>query len=142
MKNNEPLDMFGNPLEKLVSGLGVTALVMAGQEVALDTEPEEGEAGVLAQALDALESANLRAARAEKAALEAAELAAEKMNEIELAGGSLDDAMAEKLKIALKARKDADTAARKALKEQAKSTEAAKEAEALGIQTDTNEKHP
>ena len=142
LKNNSPVDMFGNPLENLVPGLGVTALVMAGQEVALDTEPEEGEAGVLAQALDALESANLRAARAEKAALKAAELAAEKMNEIELAGGSLDDAMAEKLKIALKARKDADTAARKALKEQAKSTEAAKEAEALGIQTDTDEKHP
>ena len=133
LKNTLPVDLFGNPMDDLLPEMGVTALVMAGQDVALDTEPEEGEAGVLAQALDTLEAANQRAARAEKLALEAAEHAERKMAEIEHAGGQLDSTLSEKLKIALKARQQAKLAARNALKEQAKSIEAAKEAEALGI---------
>jgi hypothetical protein len=45
--------------------------------------------------------------------------------------------LAEKLKIALKAREEADAAARKALKEQFKSEEAAKAAIELGVQSIT-----
>lgn len=133
LKNSLPVDLWGNPMEDLLSRLGITALVMAGQEVALDAEPEEGEAGILAQALDALEQANQRAERAEKLAREAAKRATEKMAEIEHAGGQLNSDLADKLKAALKARDEAKIAARNALKEQAKSTEAAKEVESLGI---------
>ncbi len=133
LKNSLPVDLFGNLMDDLLPEMGVTALVMAGQDVALDAEPEEGEAGVLAKALDTLEAANERAARAEKLALEAAEHAARKMAEIEHAGGQLDTTLSKKLKIALKAREQAELAARNALKEQAKSIEAAKDAEALGI---------
>ncbi|SLM31955.1 Amino acid permease-associated region [Desulfamplus magnetovallimortis] len=132
IKNSIPVDIYGNPVEHLLPKLGVTALVMAGQDVALDAEPEEGDAAIIAQALDALEMANQRASRAEKEAFKAAEIATEKMQEIELSGGRFDEKMIAKLQAALKARQNADIAAKKALKEQAKSSDAAKEAEALG----------
>jgi hypothetical protein len=139
LKESEPMDLFGNPVKELLKGLKVAALIKAGREVTLDAEPEEGDAGAVAQALDSLEHANRRAAYAEKAAAEAAAHAAEKMKEIEMSGGRLDDTLAEKLKIALKARDEADAAARKALKEQFKSEEAAKAAIELGVQIDNGE---
>lgn len=139
LKSNEPVDMFGNPLEKIVSKLGVTALVQAGQKVELDAEPEEGEAGILASALDALEQAERRAILAQKEAVETAAKAEEKMREIELAGGVFDDTVLKKLQAALRLREKADKAAREAARERYKSTEAAKELESRGISLDSKE---
>lgn len=132
LKSGEPVDMFGNPLEESIATLGVAALVHAGQEVELDAEPEEGEAGVLAGALDALERAERRTALAEKKALEATKMAEAKMSEIELAGGVFDDSALKQLKEALQARDKADQAERKVVREKAKSEDAAKELKAHG----------
>ena len=126
LKNGIPVDPMGNPLNDLLTGLGITALALAGRSVDLDAEPEEGEAGTLAQAVDLLEQANKRAAIAEKTARDAADRAARKMDEITLSGGPLDENLAKKLKSALKARNEADAAAQKAIKEQVKSADAAK----------------
>jgi amino acid transporter len=133
LKRGEPLDMFGNPFDDVLPMLGVTALVQAGQEVELDAEPEEGELGVLASALDALEQANSRTEKAQREAAEAADYARAKMDEMEISGGMFDDALFKKMKEALHAREKAEDAAKKALREQVKSTEAAKELESQGI---------
>ncbi|MBW2641708.1 MAG: hypothetical protein JRE10_16575 [Deltaproteobacteria bacterium] len=42
------------PIEEIVSRLQVTALVLAAEDIALDAEPEEGTAGDMAVAMDAL----------------------------------------------------------------------------------------
>ncbi len=139
LKTDEPVDMFGNPLKDLVSELGMTALVQAGQDVELDAEPEDGEAGLLAGALDALERAERRTELAEKMAVEAAALAEARMNEVELAGGVLDDSALQKLKKALQAREKAEQAERKVVREKAKSEEAARELKAHGGPPDSSD---
>ena len=132
LKNNEPVDIFGASIEQLVQQLGVTILVKAGQDVDLDAAPEDGEAGVLAQALDALEQANTRTTKAQKEAEKAAADAKSKMDEIEISGGIIDSALAEQLKSALQAREIADEAAKKVLREEAKSNDAEKLVESYG----------
>ncbi len=139
LKDNVPTDMFGTGVEDLVLNLGVTALVQAGQEVELDAEPEEGEAGVLASALDALEKANKRTEKARKEAAQAVANAEAKMSEIEIAGGVFDETLLKKLKEALKAREKAEDAAKKVVREQVKSAEAAKELKSHGVDLKTAE---
>ncbi|WP_136810432.1 amino acid permease [Desulfosediminicola flagellatus] len=132
LKHSMPADMFGNNVEDLLQDLGVVALVQAGQEVDLGAEPEEGAAGILANALDALEQANKRTEKAIENAEKAALHASEKMNEIEISGGTFDDAILTKLKAALKAREKAEAAAKKVVREQAKTEEAEKDLESQG----------
>jgi amino acid transporter len=133
IKRGEPLNMFGKPLEEIVPKLGVTALVQAGQEVDLDAEPEEGELGVLASALDALEKANRRTAKAQREAAKAAAYAKEKMAEIELAVGVPDSTLFKKMKAALSASDQAEAASKKALREKVKAIDAAKELQSHGV---------
>ncbi len=140
LKKGEPLSMFGNPLEDIVPLLGVTALVQAGQEVDLDAEPEEGASGELASALDALEKANRRTEKAQRSAVEAANYAKAKMDEIEVAGGVFDDDLFRKIKAALHAREKADAASKKALREETKSTEAAKALQVHAVTPENTEK--
>ncbi len=138
LRGHEPTDMFGKPIDRLIDQLGVVALVQAGSEVELDAEPEDGTAGALADALDNLEHASARVEKAQAAATQAAELARQKMSEIE-GVGTLNEELLTKLKHAIRARKKADEATRKHLREQAKFLEASEEAKNFGIELETDE---
>jgi len=133
LKNDVPVDMFGNGLGRSPAISGITAMVLAGQRVELDAEPEEGSEGELANALDNLERAEGRAIQARRDAAEAAFLAQKKMEKVELSGSVFDEQVMKKLKDALQARDKADEAARKAAKEESKSAMAAKELASRGI---------
>ena len=47
--------LIDGPIEKLLSRLPVTAFVLAAEDIVLNAEPEEGTAGDMAVAMDALE---------------------------------------------------------------------------------------
>ena len=94
LKADQPLDPCGGVVEDLVSRLPVTALAIAGEEIDLTTEPDEGPAGQLAAALDRAEAAERHALEAEKEAqqaVESAEAAMQKLLEHASADTSLDD---------------------------------------------------
>ena len=59
-------DTGGYSLERVLTQLPPTALVMAAEDIDLDAEPEEGSAGELAEALDRLQEMERRVAGAEK----------------------------------------------------------------------------
>jgi amino acid transporter len=122
-----PID---GPIEKLLSCLPVTAFVLAAEDIALDAEPEEGTAGEMAAAMDALADAEKKAAEAEKEAAktrEIAETARAKLLELENNTRHTDEDLRTKLKTAADdAEKEADKAFRKAAKARAKVEDAAK----------------
>jgi len=118
------------PIEEIVSRLPVTALVLAAEDIALDAEPEEGTAGDMAVAMDALADAEKKAVEAEKEAdksREIAETARAKLMELENNTGDTEEDLETKLKTAADtAEKEADKAFRKAAKARAKVEEAVK----------------
>jgi hypothetical protein len=59
---------FGSDIEPLIPRLPTTALCLAARDIGLDAEPEEGKAGEIAAALNALEEAEKEAGEAEKVA--------------------------------------------------------------------------
>ena len=65
LKGNQPVDPFGNPVDQILGKLPVTALVLAAEDIELEAEPEEGIAGEIAAALDALADAEKKAKEAE-----------------------------------------------------------------------------
>lgn len=75
LKGDQPLDPFGGRIEDLVSRLPVTALAIAGEEIDLTAEPDEGQEGALALLLDQAEEMERRAKEAESDAVKAAETA-------------------------------------------------------------------
>jgi len=66
LKNGQIVDSNGERIEPLLEELPLVALVVAAQEIDLDAEPEEGAAGLLAEAEDALAAAQARLQQAEK----------------------------------------------------------------------------
>ena len=122
-----PIDAY---IEEIVSRLQVTALVLAAEDIALDAEPEEGTAGDMAVAMDALADTEKKAVEAEKEAAktrEIAETARAKLMELENNTGDTEEELGTKLKTAADtAEKEADKAFRKAAKARAKVEEAAK----------------
>ena len=102
------------PIEEIVSRLPVTAFVLAAEDIALDAEPEEGAAGEMAAAMDALEDAEKIAGEAEKESIKARKIAEstwEKLLELE----SKPISEEEKNRL-LKLRSDADQADKEAEK--------------------------
>jgi amino acid transporter len=71
IKDNQVVDPFGNPMEDTLFLLPVTAMVLAAEDIDLDAEPEEGKAGEMAEAIDALEDAGKKADTATKEAQKA-----------------------------------------------------------------------
>ncbi|MBL7179234.1 MAG: hypothetical protein ISS65_03365 [Desulfobacterales bacterium] len=128
-------DPFGGELQDLMARTDNVVLVKAAEDVQLDAEPEEGEAGEKAAALDALHDAIKKAGAAEKEAAEATAAAAEARKKLEkMQQQSADGALIEKLEKDVRETESiADKTARKAAKAQAKAEIAAKEAEAHGI---------
>jgi len=134
MKNNIMLDPFGEPLEKIVSCLPMVTLTMAAEDIDLEAEPEEGKAGEVATALDALEDTESRAKSAVINARKAAQDAEKKQEELKKAETTVSDpkALSEKKDEVEKAKEEADRAARKAAKASLKAEHALKEAEKIG----------
>ena len=137
IKDNEIIDPFGNPMQDTLFLLPVTAMVLAAEDIELDAEPEEGKAGEMAEAIDALEDARKKARTAAKEAekvTEAAEKAKAKAENIQKNPDSVDsDTISVAEKEAEEAEKQAVKMTRKAAKAAAKAETAAREAEASGV---------
>jgi hypothetical protein len=71
IKNNQIVDPFGNPMEKTLFLLPVTAMVLAAEDIELDAKPDQGKAGEMAEAIDALDDARKKARTAVKEAQKA-----------------------------------------------------------------------
>ncbi len=128
---------FEMPLDELVSKLPVVAFVLAAEDIDLEAEPEEGKAGELAAAMDALADAEERAQKAKEDAIKAAEEAKEKIKELDsAAAGGAGKEFISKVKATIKSKEEAEKAARRAAKALVKAEDAAKEAEALGVISD------
>jgi len=134
LRGNQLMDPFGGDLEDLLSRLPMVALVLATEDIDLDAEPEEGKAGEIAAALDALDNARKKAIEMEKEAEKAAEEAEEKLREIQAAAtsGADEQTMAKIEAAVLEAKARASKAARRAAKALAKAEDAARAVEALG----------
>jgi hypothetical protein len=137
---NQMMGPFGDGVEELVSRLPVVALVLAAEDIDLDAEPEEGKAGEMAAALDALAAAQDKALKAEKALAKAADLSMEAgkklEKKIEAASPGADREAMEAIETAAHeadaAKAEAEKAGRRAAKAKAKADAAAHEAEAVG----------
>ena len=66
LRGSRPLGPFGESLDHLLARLPSTILVLAAEDVDLDAEPEEGEAGQIAAAEDVLEDSRRAVRAAEK----------------------------------------------------------------------------
>ncbi|MGB5747947.1 MAG: amino acid permease [Desulfobacterales bacterium] len=137
IKNNQIVDSFGNPMEKSLFLLPVTAMVLAAEDIELDAEPEQGKAGEMAEAIDALDDARKKARTAAKEAekaTQAAEKAKEKAVNMQKDPDDVDsDNLAVAEKEAEEAEKQAVKLTRKAARESAKAETAAHEAESSGV---------
>ena len=137
IKDREIVDPFGNPMQKTLFLLPVTAMVLAAEDIELDAEPEEGKAGAMAEVLDTLDDTRKKAQAAIKKAeqaTEAAEKAKEKAEDMQKNPDGVDSAtLAVAEKEAGEAEKQAVKMARKAAKADAKAETAARYAESSGI---------
>jgi hypothetical protein len=130
LADNGPTSVYGPP-EQLLPELGLTSLVLAAQDIALDTEPEGGEHGEIAQAVDEAE----KAAKAEqKKAMEAAkaeEDAIDTKEKLDVARGkgADDEELAELESAVRNAEQEAERSKRRAAKARAKAEAAAEEAD-------------
>jgi len=140
IRGNKLLDPFGEPIEALLAHLPVAALVSAAEDIDLDAAPEEGKAGEMAEALDALSDAEKKAKESEKEAAGASDEAEEKISNVESAVADMaQEDLMEKVKAALEAREEAIKAARRHAKALAKVKNARSEAESLGALPETKE---
>ncbi|MGB2928718.1 MAG: amino acid permease [Desulfobacterales bacterium] len=135
---------FDEPLEEILPRLPVTALVLAAEDIDLDAQPEEGTAGEMAAAMDALADTQKKSQEAQKEAAKAkeiAETAREKLLELEkFPVSEQEKEQLSKLKTELdQAEKEAEKAFRRAAKAQAKSEDAAKEVKELGVPAEPKE---
>ena len=144
IRDNQVVDPFGNPMEKTLFLLPVTAMVLAAEDIELDAEPEEGKAGEMAEAIDALEDAQKKADTATKEAQKATAAVEKAKNKIEGIKSDPDGADSDTLAVAEKeaaeAEKQAVKMTRKAAKAAAKAETAAREAEASGVLPEETEK--
>jgi len=136
LKDNQPLDPFGDPLDPLLSRLPVTALTLAAEDIDLDAAPEEGRAGETAGALDRVKDAEKRLKNANKDEAKAAEKVIEKQKEIQdVRESGRDEAGLPRIDAELSAAEaEAEKTARRSAKAEAKLSEAEREAEALGAE--------
>jgi hypothetical protein len=146
LKGNQPLDPFDNPIEQILSNLPTTALVLAAEDIVLESEPDSGKAGEIATAFDARADAEKKMRQAQNDA----EAAQEKVTSLKEKLARLDSethkdninrSKREELQVSLKAAEEqAEKARRRAAKAQAKSETASKAAENLGVQPSKSDK--
>ena len=144
LKKECVVDWFGNPMEDSLFLLPVVAMVMAAEDIELDAEPEEGEAGEKAQIMDALEAARKKEKEALKEAeeaVDAARTARKNAEKIKKHAEAADPETVEKAeKTVVEAEREADKLTRKAAKAAAKAHTAVKAAEDAGVLPEEPEK--
>jgi hypothetical protein len=96
LRGKQPLDPFGNRLDRLLSHLPMAVLVRAAENIDLCAEPDEGEQVEISTALDVAEDAVQVARKAEEAARHALTTALRKRQQVEKAP-LLEDENLEKL---------------------------------------------
>ena len=125
----QPTDLFGNRLDELFTHLPLAAMVIAAEDIPLDADPEEGNAGETAarrdRADDALKAASAAEDEAEKASKEA-DRAMEAY--LEAAAGDDEEKTTSLREAMTEARKIADRAIRKAARAKVKAEAAARDA--------------
>ena len=131
---------FDGAVEDLLQDLPVVVLTLAGEDIDLDAEPEQGKASEMATAADAATDSRKNALEKEKIAEKALDEADRKLRKMDAAAMTETDP--EDLK-ALKAEADAaekhaHQAAREKVKAAAKAEDAAREAEASDAQLPDN----
>jgi hypothetical protein len=146
LKGNQPLDPFDNPIEQILADLPTTALVLAAEDIVLESEPDTGKAGEMATAFDARADAEKKMRQTQKAAEEAKEKVTslkEKLARLdsETDKNDLNPSKREELQASLTAAEEqAEKTKRRAAKALAKAETASKAAENLGIQPSKSDK--
>jgi len=121
-KSGQLVDGMGEATDSLLPSLPLVALVIAAQQIDLDAEPEEGVAGLLATAEDAVNAAQGRAKSAEEE-VGTADAAVEKILQslLEARQQSVaEDEVADLYEQLAKARQQLDKATRRSAKAEAK----------------------
>jgi amino acid transporter len=114
LRGDQIICSIDGPIEKLFSCLPITAFVLAAEDIALDAEPEEGTAGEMAAAMDALDDVEKKAVEAEKKAAKTREIAeSARAKLIELETKPISEEEKDRL---LKLRSEADQADKEAEK--------------------------
>jgi amino acid transporter len=140
LKGNQPLDPFGNPIEQILSDLPITALVLAAEDIVLESEPDSGKAGEIATALDALADAEKKRRQTQKTAEEAKEKVSALKTKLsrldsETDKNKIDPSERQELQALLvAAEEEAEKAKRRAAKARAKVETTSTAVENLGIQ--------
>ena len=125
---------LGREIGAFLEQLPMVALVLASEDIELDADPEEGTAGEMAAALDALSDAEKKSRDKEKEAAEAIENLEEKLDKLRAARETGDDGETQaSIDSEVKeAQNQTDMAGRRVAKAKAKMTNATKELEKLG----------
>jgi amino acid transporter len=129
LADHGPTSVYGPP-EQLLPDLGLTSLVLAAEDIALDTEPEGGEHGEIAHAVDEAEKAAKAVRKKAKEAAKAIEGAKETQEKLEVARekGAEADELAGLASAARDAEQEVERSKRRAAKALAKAEAAAEEA--------------
>jgi len=139
LRGNQPKGPFGGPLEIILASLPIVALVLAAQDIDLDTEPEEGHAAEMAELLDTLADADKLAELRDREAAAAAEAVVGKRAELEaqIAGEAADSDTIEQLTTELDTlTEQAAKSAGKAQRSKIRLAEARQRAHAAGALTE------
>jgi len=125
---------LGREIGSFLEQLPMVALVLASEDIELDADPEEGTAGEMAAALDALSDAEMKFRDKEKEAAEALEKLEEKLDKSRAAREAGDDRETQaKINDEVKEAQDQiEMAGRRVAKAKAKAKNAANEVEKLG----------
>jgi amino acid transporter len=130
LTDDGPSCVYGPP-EELLPGLGLASLVLAAEDIALESEPEGGEHGEIAQAVDEAEKAARAVRKMEKEAVKVAEQADNAREKLEAARGrGADPEETARLEGALReAGEEVERIRRRVAKAMAKAAAASEEAE-------------
>jgi hypothetical protein len=128
-----PSSIHEGPLDDVLRELGITALVLARQDIDLDAEPEEGKPAQIAQAVDASAKAEKTARKIEKEAVKAEKKAREARQKLRVAANTSGEPgqvkeLAEEVREAEEA---AEKSRRRAAKARAKALDASHDADTL-----------
>jgi amino acid transporter len=133
IKQSMLTDTGGLSLERVLTRLPPVALVMAARDINLDAEPEEGSAGLLAEAMDNLHDAEKRLASAKEQHQKNDKQLLIVREQLEAPTDSHDEAAHAKLKKQLvEAEAEIEKSSRKVAREQAKLDEAMARVKELG----------
>jgi amino acid transporter len=133
LTDDGPQSVYEGSLDDPIRKLGITALVLARQDITLDAEPEEGRPAQIAQAVDAAAKAEKTAKKVEKEAVKAEDDAREARKKLDDAAGRSADSeqVAELTDDAREAAEAAEKSKRRAAKARAKADSARREADTL-----------